>query len=185
MARKKKSEQTETVQETLGDFVEPKKKPAKKSSKKPTTKESTKKSAKEAVKPQAKKTAAKKKPAKKPAEKPAEKSAPETVDTDTGPSLKVLPGVGQKLEEKLIVANYDTVDKISRARSTTMAKKVDGLSLPGAKKLIAAAKEVVKGGPPPAPDLEPPTDAGETDAEDIDASPEARIKLTDLPGVGE
>ena len=66
-----------------------------------------------------------------------------------------------------------------------MAKKVDGLSLSGAKKLIAAAKEVLKGGLPSAPDLQPPTDAEDIDAEDIDDSPEARIKLTDLPGVGE
>ena len=180
MARKKKSEKTETVQETLGDLVEPTKKTAKKSSKKTTTKETKKrKPAKESAKPKAKKTPAKKKSAKKPTKKPTKRPAPKAVGTEAGLSLKALPGVGQKLEEKLIAAKYDTVDKISRARSTSMAKRVDGLSLSGAKKLITAAKELMKGGPPPTPEEKPTTEA-----EDVDESPIARIKLTDLPGVG-
>jgi meiotic recombination protein SPO11 len=215
MARKKKSEKTETVQETLGNLVESKKKPAKRSTKKTAAKETNEKPSKKGVKPKAKKTIAKKKPSKeaakpkarkaiakkkpskeaakpkarkaiakkkptkKPAKKPIEKPAPKPEDVDKGPSLKILPGVGQKLEEKLIAAKYDSIDKISRARSKSMAKKVDGLSLSGSKKLIAAAKELVKGGPPAVPEDQPPTDA-----EDIDESPVTKIKLTDLPGVG-
>ena len=190
MARKKKPQKKDTVQETLGALVEtkeskPGKKPTKKSGKKPSKKTSTKTSKKKATKttakPKPKKKAAtpKKKATKKPAKKPTKKPAPEKAVVDSGPSLKVLPGVGQKLEEKLKAAKYDSVDKISRSRSKSMAKKVDGLSLAGAKKLIAAAKELVRGVPAAVPVEKPPTDA-----ETIDESPAARIKLTDLPGVG-
>ncbi|MHA2069149.1 MAG: helix-hairpin-helix domain-containing protein, partial [Candidatus Thorarchaeota archaeon] len=91
-----------------------------------------------------------------------------------------LPGVGQKLEQKLKAAKYDSVEKISRSRSKSMAKKVDGLGLAGAKKLIAAAKELVKGVPAPSTEEKPPA----AKADDVDESPVASIKLTDLPGVG-
>jgi meiotic recombination protein SPO11 len=182
MASKKKSQKKDTVQETLGNLVEDKKKTTKKPSKKSTAKAAKKKPSKEATKPKAKKktTSRKKKAAEKPSKKPAKKPAPKTTVVDPGPSLKVLPGVGQKLEAKLKAAKYDTVEKISRSRSKSMAKKVGGLSLAGAKKLITAAKELVKGGTTPAPEEEPPA----TEADEVDESPATRIKLTDLPGVG-
>jgi meiotic recombination protein SPO11 len=153
-----------------------KKKPAKKSTTKPakkksTTKKTSKKPAKAPAKPK-KTTTPKKKPAKKP--------APTKAIVVSGPSLKVLPGVGQKLEAKLKAAKYDSVEKISRSRSKSMAKKIDGLSLAGAKKLIAAAKEISKGAPAPVTEKKPQA----VKADDIDESLVARIKLTDLPGVG-
>jgi meiotic recombination protein SPO11 len=187
MAGKKKSQKKDTVQATLGNLVETKKKPTKKPSKKSLVKTENKKSPKKDTKPKPKKkTSSKKKPAKKPEKKPAKKPEkkpakkpePEKTVVDPGPSLKILPGVGQKLEEKLKAAKYVTVEKISKSRSKSMAKKVDGLSLTGAKKLIAAAKELVKGGTTPT-EKPPPTEADE-----IEEHPATTIKLTDLPGVG-
>ncbi|MHA2208518.1 MAG: helix-hairpin-helix domain-containing protein [Candidatus Thorarchaeota archaeon] len=182
MAGKKKSQKKDTVQETLGSLVESKKKTAKKPSKKSTAKASKKKPSKTPSKPKTEKktTSKKKKPTKKPQKKPDKKPEPEKTLEDPGPSLKILPGVGQKLEEKLKAAKYDTVDKISRSRSKSMAKKVDGLSLAGAKKLITAAKELVKGGPTQALPEKPPA----TKADEVEESPAAIIRLTDLPGVG-
>ncbi|MHA2004410.1 MAG: helix-hairpin-helix domain-containing protein, partial [Candidatus Thorarchaeota archaeon] len=203
MAGKKKS-QKDTVQATLGNLVETEKKPTKKTSKKSTVKTDKKKSSKKATKSKPKKkttstkkpakkpakkdtkpkpkkkTTSKKKPTKKPAKKPPKTPAPEEAVADPGPPLKVLPGVGQKLEEKLKAAKYDTVEKISRARSKSIAKKVDGLSLAGAKKLITAAKELVKGGATPTPAEKPPV----SEADEAVEPPAATIKLTDLPGVG-
>ncbi|MHA2378478.1 MAG: helix-hairpin-helix domain-containing protein [Candidatus Thorarchaeota archaeon] len=118
MARKKKKE---TVQATLGDLEEPKKKPAK-----PKKKTASKKSPKKTG------SRVKSKVAKKP-------SAPKTPE----PQLRSLPGVGDKLTEKLAKAGYTSVDKISRARVKTLAKKVDGLSLSGAQKLVTAAKDSI------------------------------------------
>lgn len=95
-------------------------------------------------------------------------------------SLKKLPGVGKKLEEKLIAAGYVSVDKISRARATAMAKKVNGLSKAKAKSLVKDAKAMVK-------------DSGTTRDEKIATEdtgatpPESGIKrpsLTEIPGVG-
>ncbi len=177
MARKKKSQKKDTVQETLGSLVETEKETAGKQAK--TT---PKKSNAEATKQKSPKKAAKPKSKKK---TKAEKKAPkepslEKATTDSGPSLKALPGVGQKLEEKLKTTGYDTVEKISRSRSKSMAKKVEGLSLAGAQKLIIAAKEIMQGEPTPPPsDIPPPTEA-----EDVEDSLDIRIKLTDLPGVG-
>ncbi|MFX0053568.1 MAG: helix-hairpin-helix domain-containing protein [Promethearchaeota archaeon] len=184
MARKKKSEKTETIQETLGDLVETKKKPTKKTTKKATSKDS-KKPAKAAAKPKTKtkrkKPASKKeKPSEKPAKKPAEKPAADVALEESGLSLRLLPGVGQKLEERLKAAKYDTVEQISKSRSKSMASRVDGLSLSGAKKLIDAAKELLKGEAKGVVIEEP--SAAEADV--VDDSPETRLKLTDLPGVG-
>ncbi|MFW9966368.1 MAG: helix-hairpin-helix domain-containing protein [Candidatus Thorarchaeota archaeon] len=177
MARKKKSQKKDTVQETLGSLVETEKKTAGKQAKttpkKSNAKAEKQKSPKKAAKPKSKKkTKAEKKVPKEPS---LEKAAP-----DSGPSLKALPGVGQKLEEKLKAAGYDTVEKISRSRSKSMAKKIEGLSLAGSQKLIIAAKEIMQGEPTPPPsDIPPPTES-----EDVEDSLDIRIKLTDLPGVG-
>ncbi|MFW9887577.1 MAG: helix-hairpin-helix domain-containing protein [Candidatus Thorarchaeota archaeon] len=178
MARKKKSGKPETVQETLGNLIETKKEPTKESSKK--TIEESKRPARKASKAKPKKTIEKKKPSRKATKKPPEKPRPEKVMADSSISLKLLPGVGKKLEEKLIAAKYDTVDKISRSRPDSMAKKVDGLSLSGSRKLIEAAKELIKGDVKQAIEEEHPT----TEAVEMEESPVSSFKLTDLPGVG-
>ena len=148
MSRKKKK--PDTVQATLGDVLTEskskkttkkttKKKPASKSKKKPTPKKETPVAKKET--PAKKKAPAKKKTTTKKKQTP-KKETP--VTPESAFSLKQLPGVGPKLEEKLTKAKYDTVEKISRARSTSIAKKVDGLSKAGAQKLVDAAKDLVK-----------------------------------------
>jgi len=98
----------------------------------------------------AKKTAkVKAKPAKKEKKKEAKaakvkvsavkKPAPPEPD----PRLKELPGVGDKLYERLIAAKYLTVDQISRARPESLSKRIEGLSLDGAKRLVSSAKSLV------------------------------------------
>ncbi|MFX0108817.1 MAG: helix-hairpin-helix domain-containing protein, partial [Candidatus Hodarchaeota archaeon] len=182
MTRKKKSKKKETVQATLGDVTEPEKKPPQKKAK--TT--SKKKTAK--AKPQPKSDSSKKKstPKKKPkaekaTKKPSKEKTPPPKEVESGPSLTALPGVGTKLAERLIAAKYDSVEKISRSRFKSLAKKVDGLSSSGAKKLIAAAKEALKESSVKEAEPEIPSDAP-ADAEEI-VSPTGP-KLTDLPGVG-
>ncbi|MHA2161787.1 MAG: hypothetical protein ACXABF_05155, partial [Candidatus Thorarchaeota archaeon] len=157
MSKKKKAKpKSSTVQSTLGDLVESKKKEsAKKSSKKTKTpaKKTTKVSrakpkkaaARKKPKPEAKpkKAAAKKKPKpkakqKKAAKKKKPKPKAETPKTDVSEPqipLKRLSGIGPKLESRLIKAGYISVAKLSRARSDVVARKVDGLSKAGAKNL--------------------------------------------------
>ena len=75
-------------------------------------------------------------------------------------------------------AKYETVEKISRARPPSLAKKVEGLSLAGAKNLIEAAKDLVaKSKIAGAP--------SETPLETIDeeAVP-PKLLLTAIPGLG-
>jgi meiotic recombination protein SPO11 len=94
-----------------------------------------------------------------------------------------LPGVGSKLAEKLAKAGYGTLDKVSRARSKSLAKKVDGLSAAGAKKLVSAAKETIKASTKP----ESVPQEAEVQAEEeteVEETPLSRLSLTDLPGVG-
>lgn len=101
MSSRKKTRKKETVQVTLGELV---KKPSKKTtSKKKTTKK----------KPTAK-TTKRKAPAKKVKAKPSVKKAPQVV---TGPPLTSLPGVGSRLRDRLVAAGYDSVLKLSKARS--------------------------------------------------------------------
>ena len=59
------------------------------------------------------------------------------------PELKDLPGVGQKLEEKLRAAGIKTVLNMSRAKADKLAEKVEGLSESGAAKLIEAAQAML------------------------------------------
>ncbi|MHA1948603.1 MAG: helix-hairpin-helix domain-containing protein [Candidatus Thorarchaeota archaeon] len=196
MSRKKSKKKPETVQATLGEVLgksKPKKttkKSAKKtkkkapSRKKPTAKPkkttSKKKPATKKETPRKKKTPAKKKPTK--SKKPAKKTIKKKEVTpaplpETDFSLKQLPGVGPKLEVKLMKAKYGTVEKISRARSVSIAKKVEGLSKTGAKKLVDAAKDLVKKSKAPATvsDL----------SKDVSDEPTpVRIALTDVPGLG-
>jgi meiotic recombination protein SPO11 len=192
MSRKKKKKKAETVQATLGDVLTEskpkkstkkttKKKPASKPKKKTTTKK--KAPTKRKVAPKKKAPLKKKTPTKRKAPKkktPAvKKSPPKKKKVPAAPesafSLTQLPGVGPKLEEKLRKAKYETVERISRARSTSMAKKVDGISKTGAKKLVVAAKDLVK--------------KGKVSTEPMDDIPAVevgppRLSLTDVPGLG-
>ena len=180
-----------------------KKEPAKKKSvkkpKKPPSKK--KKEAKKAKEPAKKKAAPKKakktKPAKKPVTKkkkpkkekpkpkkaepkPKKAKAPPPKEVIAGPPLSALPGVGKKLEERLLAAGYDSVLKLSKSRYKSLAKKVSGLSTTGAKELIEAAKEQIrraeKKDEKAAEDLAEPAVAGE--------APKATLALTNVPGVG-
>ncbi|MCK5389326.1 MAG: hypothetical protein KAJ36_02470, partial [Candidatus Thorarchaeota archaeon] len=132
-----------------------------------------KKKAKTAAK-KPKKSAAKKPKKKKAA--PKKKPEPSPV-SESGIPITKLPGVGSKLADKLVAAKYDSVEKISRSRAPSLAKKIDGLSKSGAKKLVAAAKDLVRKVDQPAksePDIKP----------DADDMPRPTIKLSDIPGVG-
>jgi large subunit ribosomal protein L32e len=63
------------------------------------------------------------------------------------PELKDLPGLGPKLEEKLVAAGISTMLKLSRAKPDKLAEKVDGLSMSRAEALIAAAQEALSSVP--------------------------------------
>ncbi|MFW9960184.1 MAG: 50S ribosomal protein L32e [Candidatus Thorarchaeota archaeon] len=65
------------------------------------------------------------------------------------PELKDLPGLGPKLEEKLVEAGIKTVLNLSRAKADKLAEKVDGLSVSRAEALIAAAQETLQSKPAP------------------------------------
>ncbi len=201
MSRKKTKKKPETIQATLGEVLDKtkpkkgvrksakkdtsKKKPARKP-KKTTTKKKTraKKKTPPKKKPAAKKKVlAKKKPAetKKPVKKKTTKKK-EVIQVpliESAFSLKDLPGVGPKLAGKLMKAKYETVEKISRARSKSLAKKVDGISKSGSEKLVQAAKDLVKKNKAIVEPSEPSTEVA---LDDAFAFP--RISLTDVPGLG-
>lgn len=167
MSSRKKTRKKETVQSTLGELV-------KKPSKKATSKKKTVKK-----KPTAKVTK-RKALVKKVKEKTSVKKEPQVV---TGPSLASLPGVGTKLRNRLVAAGYDSVLKLSKARSKSVAKKVNGLSKTGAKNLVRAAKESINA-PEMSTKLKPVTDIEPDDAAvEITQGP-AKISLASLPGVG-
>ncbi|OLS31645.1 MAG: Type 2 DNA topoisomerase 6 subunit A [Candidatus Thorarchaeota archaeon AB_25] len=189
MSRKKSKKKPETVQATLGEVIadsKPKKTTKKTTKKKAASKPkrtTTKKKAPAMKKaPSEKKAPTKKKPAKKKKTPAKKKEPPKKKEVPAAPestfSLKQLPGVGPKLEEKLKKAKYETVEKISRARSTSIAKKVDGLSKAGARKLVDAAKDLVKTGKTPEKSVE----TSEESPTDEVAPP--RLSLTDVPGLG-
>ncbi|MFW9834413.1 MAG: helix-hairpin-helix domain-containing protein [Candidatus Thorarchaeota archaeon] len=204
--KKKKKELTETVQATLGDVLESKPKKKKTTKKKaekkkaPTKKTTKKKAEKEAPKKtttkkrttkkkestKKKSTTKKEKQAKKrkPSAKKKKKKTPSKKKDEAAPepetefSLTQLPGVGVKLEEKLKKAKYETVEKIARARTTSMAKKIDGLSKSGAENLVDAAKDLVKKSKAPTESVEP------SEGSDIEEAGPPRLSLTDVPGLG-
>ncbi|MHA1614325.1 MAG: helix-hairpin-helix domain-containing protein [Candidatus Thorarchaeota archaeon] len=176
MSKKKSKKKPATVQSTLGDLVKPKPKKKAAGKKTPTKKKtpSKKASSKRKAKPKAKATA--KKPKKRPKKAaPKKKPAPAPV-SEPGIPITKLPGVGSKLAEKLVAAKYDSVEKISRSRAPSLAKKIDGLSKSGAKKLVAAAKDLVRKVDQPA--------KSEVDIKPDDDVPRPTIKLSDIPGVG-
>ncbi|MDH4213145.1 MAG: 50S ribosomal protein L32e [Candidatus Thorarchaeota archaeon] len=71
------------------------------------------------------------------------------------PELKDLPGLGPKLEEKLVEAGIKTVLNLSRAKADKLAEKVDGLSVSRAEALIAAAQETLQSVPTPVKEAKP------------------------------
>ncbi|MCW4026398.1 MAG: helix-hairpin-helix domain-containing protein, partial [Candidatus Bathyarchaeota archaeon] len=184
MSRKKKAE---TVQATLDQMEESKKKSVskkKRTTSKKTTKEKGRKKKAAGTKPPVEKEPAKEKASKPKKGKPkSKKKAPEPKKVEVDPRLNALPGVGSKLAERLAKAGYGTLDKISRARSKSLAKKVDGLSSSGAKKLISAAKETLTVSAKPEPVSQEAEVQAEADTE-IEITPISRLSLTDLPGVG-
>ncbi len=163
--KKSKKKKPATVQSTLGDLV--KSKPKKKTTPK-------KAPAKKKTTPKKKAKSAAKKPAKK---KAAPKKKPEPVPvSESGIPITKLPGVGSKLADKLVAAKYDTVEKISRSRAKSLSKKVDGLSKSGARKLVAAAKDLIRKKDQPAK-----PDADILPDDDI---PRPTISLSQVSGVG-
>ena len=180
---KKRKKKEKTVQATLDDLEESKSKP--KTSKKKTSskkKPATKKKSTPAKKKTDSKKKVPKKSAKKPPKKPVKKATKKPtkrVKKKTPPipeskfKLNELPKVGPKLQEKLIKAGYPTVEQISRARASSLSKKVDGLSGDGAKKLISAAKTLVK-----------KSEAKPVEPEEGEVTPVQWYTLTDIPGVG-
>ncbi|MFW9786314.1 MAG: helix-hairpin-helix domain-containing protein [Candidatus Thorarchaeota archaeon] len=182
---KKSAKKTETVQATLGEVIDDQesKKSTEKSTKKTDSKPKTSTSKKKTPskkKSTTKKTTTKKTPPKKktPSKKktsPKKKEIP--VEPVSAFSLKDLPGVGSKLEEKLKNAKYETVEKIARARSASIAMKVEGLSNSGAQKLVDAAKDLVKKDSTP----EKPDEEAEASVDEVTPP---KLSLTDVPGLG-
>jgi len=184
--KKKLKKEPEIIQETLGNLVEskPKKKsvPKKKAESKPTkkTKSPPKKKAKSTPKKKAPVEAIKPSKA-----KPKEKKTPKkSIEPSSEPSseipLKTLPGVGPKLAQKLIESGYISLEKLSRARPDAISKKVDGLSKAGARKLTAAAKDLLL-------KMKSESEPKEEAPQDEEISTEISgpvLKLTDIPGVG-
>jgi meiotic recombination protein SPO11 len=187
MSRKKQKDKQDTVQATLSDVVDERKskgKSVKKSSKKPSKKESKPKKVKrpskipaEKQQTQKKKSSSKKKGEKEPSAK--EKAPP--VLPESAFSLTQLPGVGSKLEERLVAAKYQTVEIISRARPASLSKKVEGLSQSGATKLVDTAKEMVRRHAKAAAPIDEPG-AQISGVEESISLP--KLSLTDVPGLG-
>lgn len=119
-----------------------------------------------------------------------------------GTPLNLLPGVGDKLNQKLTSAGYDSVEKLSKARADAVSRKVKGLDIEEAKKIIHTATEYLHGklaaeemsleeaatpagqtGHPSAGESAAQTEAA-ISAEESAKAPEYDIKLTELPGVG-
>ncbi|MFW9974033.1 MAG: helix-hairpin-helix domain-containing protein [Candidatus Thorarchaeota archaeon] len=195
MSRKKTKDKSETIQATLNEVVEESKtkksakvKSTEKKPKKPDRKSaSAKKPKRESKKGSEKKVAPKKKTvSKKKTTEPKPKKEVPVELPESAFSLTDLPGVGPKLQEKLIKAKYETVEKISRARPPSLAKKVEGLSQAGAKKLTDAAKDLVKRSASATVATEssgtqPVTPEEEEEEEEVNAP---KLALTDVPGLG-
>ncbi|MFQ5833841.1 MAG: helix-hairpin-helix domain-containing protein [Candidatus Thorarchaeota archaeon] len=178
MSRKKKSRKKETVQATLGELVEGKSTETKKERGKKSTSKKISRPKKRSPRPTTRKKTVKAK--RTPSAKPKKKT-PTPVKEETGPPLSTLPGIGKRLQQRLIAAGYGSVDRISRSRAKSLSKKVDGVSLAGARKLVAAAKESVKRAAIPETIVEKESVPADIIVEETPAS---RLRLTDLPGVG-
>ena len=179
MSKKKKRtvKENETVQVTL-NLESPKKKveTAKKSKSTKKTEAPQKKSKPTPKSAEGKSSKSKKKKTKKKKskERPVKKADPQVVAAFTK-----LPGVGQKLAERLTLAGYEDVEKLSRARPDSLSKKIDGLSRPGASNLISAAKAMLRH------EDEKVETAVAYSADEIPSEMiPPQQQLTDIPGVG-
>jgi meiotic recombination protein SPO11 len=184
--KKRSKKKHELVQETLGDLTETKpaqkrapveKKGVKSENKPKSTPKKEKTSPRKPTKARKKKSkSGKKKPDKSKATKAKAPSPAIPID----PSLKLLPGVGTKLAERLTNAGYVSIEQISRARPDSLSKKVEGLSKSGASNLTSAAKDLIRKMETKAPPKEIVV-AESTSTEEV---VEPKTKLTDIPGVG-
>jgi meiotic recombination protein SPO11 len=184
--KKKSKKKPETVQETLGELTEAKsaQKPVtvKKNKAKPEKKpKSTPEKAKTEPKKSAKTTKKKDKShRKKPDKSKTVKSMAPSAAIAVDPSLKLLPGVGSKLAERLTNAGYVSIEQISRARPGSLSKKVEGLSKSGASNLTSAAKDLLR----KMQTKDKPEKEVIAEIETSEQVIEPKTKLTDLPGVG-
>jgi meiotic recombination protein SPO11 len=198
MSRKKTAKEDKTVQATLVEEdgekarksksskggrskvtakkTPPKKTPSEKEGTKKAGSKKTTKAKDDGKKASPKKAAAKNVSKKTKKSKRRRKKAAPKISKDTIIELTSIPGVGGKLAERLAIAGYDSIERIARARHTSISKKVEGVSADGAKKLVAAAKDAIMmaGAPAEEEEEEVPAEAGEE-----------TVKLTDVPGVGE
>jgi meiotic recombination protein SPO11 len=120
---RKKTTKTKSVQTTLGEHEESAEEKGTK--KKDAGKKTTRRK---------KKMAPKEKSAKK-------KKSKKAKDVDLS-QLKEIPGVGPKLASRLAESGYSSIEKISKAKPTTLAKKVEGLGKKGASDLVEDAKKI-------------------------------------------
>ncbi len=191
----KRTDNKEAVQTTLGNLVEPKKakdskmrslrhRLSRKESKASDKKRTEKKGKPEKKKPEPK-MASKKAGAKreKKAQGKATPKIPKAVHKEQPPaetSLGLLAGVGKKLEKKLIEAGYDSIEQLSKAKADAVSRRVEGMTIDFAKKLIKAAAEYLKASSAGLEEKQPPSTEAVPSAEATGPEPE----LTDLDGVG-
>ncbi len=175
----KKTKETEIIQATLDDVedasksTKASKSPSKSKEATKTSSKSTKKTATTKKNESTKSSKAEKKKTSSTSKKSTKKVVPAPVESRF--ALTDLPGIGSTTEKRLIESGYGTVEIISRARSSTLAKKIEGLSESGAKKIIATAKDLVKGG-------KTPKIEGSEQTEEIFSA--EGPKLTNIPGIG-
>lgn len=58
--------------------------------------------------------------------------------------LRRIPGIGESLEKKLIAAGYDSAAQLAGESAQRLARKIDGLSVSRAEKILKDARKVVK-----------------------------------------
>jgi hypothetical protein len=58
--------------------------------------------------------------------------------------LRRVPGVGESLEKKLSAAGYESAAQLAGESAQRLARKIDGLSVAGAEKILKGARKVVK-----------------------------------------
>ncbi len=78
-----------------------------------------------------------------PAKPDTEIKSEDDTSTPTIPLSKV-PGVGSKMALALERAGYNSIARLSRSRPDAIASKVDGLSVAGATKIVAEAREMMQ-----------------------------------------
>jgi len=58
--------------------------------------------------------------------------------------LRRVPGIGERLEKKLMAAGYESAAQLAGESAQRLAQKIDGLSVAGAEKILKSARKVVK-----------------------------------------